>query len=170
MTSTTGEPKGVELSHKSLIVSSTTYQHFSAPWYKQPRWIHNYSSTRVTAHGIFFNALKSRNRLYVYDYPKCNVTHYLDAIGKNSIHIAWTTKEGLDAMAQQKHRPESDFSSLEMVFTGGQIIPRATRIAVNTFIGKPGELFLNPSSPMHTTQATTHDTNRRGHSNPEAPS
>lgn len=96
--------------------------------------MHNYSTAFLGASAIFLMALKSRNRLIVYDFPTLDPDNLLRSISLHRCNIVFATKQALDAMPARKSH--QDLSHTSMVCTGGAVVPQVTRQAVNHFFDK----------------------------------
>ena len=84
---------------------------------------------------VLLRALKSRNRLTVYDFPTFNLNDYFTFVNLQKTNIIYATKQALDALITCWSLP--DLSDVHSVFTGGTIIPQRTRQAINDLFGRP---------------------------------
>ena len=135
LSSSTGDSKGVELTHRSLLAVSSIYQHFTVASSNQENWIENYSFGFLAATIHFLLALKSRNQLILYDYPAFDLENFLESIIRHKCNTVFVSKQAADKMAAGV--PSPGLSHVSRVLTGGTIIPHATRQAINDLFCKP---------------------------------
>ncbi|KAL6717546.1 hypothetical protein ACLMJK_005461 [Lecanora helva] len=133
-TGTTGEPKGVEFSHKNLVINCTLHEHMFPPSNRQEGRIHNFSTALWGGISAFLYTLRSRHRFLVYDIVNFELKTFLNCITTHKCNIIWATKQAIDAMAN--HTPRHDLAHISSIYTAGAFVSQATRQAVNNFVGK----------------------------------
>ena len=114
--------------------ASTYYQYIAFPSYQQEDWTHNCSTAFYRAVCTFLFALRSRNRLIVYDFPTFSLDKYLESALSYKCKALYSTKQAIDALAACSGL--NGPSNVTTIFSAGAVVPHATRQAVNNLFGK----------------------------------
>ncbi|KAL9125642.1 MAG: hypothetical protein Q9217_005178, partial [Psora testacea] len=128
------EPKGVEHTHFTLQRGLSYYRYqILNPGSHQGTWLSDFPLAGIAAKIIFLEMLKSRNRLIIYDHRSFSLDSYLNCLLHFCPETIPASKRALDALASCTSHPNLSF--INGVLGSSQIVPKKTRLAVNTLCG-----------------------------------